>query len=484
MILKRSILSLKKERKMKFYNREIELTELERVWKLSKKSAHLTLISGRRRVGKTELVKKFSSNKPHLYFFVGRKNLSLLLEEFSSIIKQHIGKFPTILKFDEWLEFLLNSVEDGTVICFDEFQNFKYVDESVFSDFQKIFDAQKTRLKLHIIVTGSHISMINKIFSDEKESLFGRATEKYTVKPLSFHAVSGMLSELSIKNFKERLEWYCLFGGIPKFYVTAEEQGLKGKDILSALNVLLLRDFAPLKDEARNVLIEEFGSENSMYFSILEAVALGNSEMSTIANKTGINIKSISKYLGLLVKDFNYLHYEVPVTEDKPWKSKKGRYFINDNFFRFWFKYVYRNRSEYEIGNYNLINNKIRQDFNSFVGNGFEQIAKEALIAMNSRKKLPFELVKVGRWWARDKEIDLLGLNSSAKEALFVECKWQENVDARQVLVELKEKARFVEWNKKGRREYYAIFARGFKEKITEKNVLLFDLKDIELFGF
>ncbi|MEK6921824.1 MAG: ATP-binding protein [Nanoarchaeota archaeon] len=464
---------------MKFHNREMELAELERVWKLSKKSAHLTLISGRRRVGKTELVKKFISDKPNLYFFVGRKNLSLLLEEFSSISKQRIEKFPTIQKFDEWLDFLLNSVEDGTIICFDEFQNFKYVDESVFSDFQKIFDAQKTKLKVHIIVTGSHVSLINKIFSDEKESLFGRATEKYTVKPLLFHTISEILSELSIKKLKERVEWYCVFGGIPKYYVNAEEQGLKGKDILSALNVLLLRDFAPLKDEARNVLIEEFGSENSMYFSILEAVALGNSEMSTIANKTGINIKSISKYLGLLVKDFNYLHYEVPVTEDKPWKSKKGRYFINDNFFRFWFKYVYRNRSEYEIGNYDMISNKILLDFNSFVGNGFEQIAKEALIAMNNKKKLPFELIKVGRWWARDKEIDLLGLNSSTKEALFVECKWQEDVDAQQVLEELKEKAQFVEWNKNKRTEYYAIFAKGFKKKISEKNVLLFDFHNL-----
>ncbi len=464
---------------MKFHNRKTELAELERVWALSKKSAHLTLISGRRRVGKTELVKKFSSDKPHLYFFVGRKNLSLLLEEFSSVAKEHLVKFPTIQKFDEWLDFLLNSVEEGTVICFDEFQNFKYVDESIFSDFQKIFDAQKTKLKLHIIVTGSHISLINKIFSDEKESLFGRATEKYTVKPLSFQAVSGMLSELSIKDYKQRLEWYSVFGGIPKFYVTAEEQGLNGKDILSALNVLLLRDFAPLKDEARAVLIEEFGSENSMYFSILEAVALGNSEMSTIANKTGINIKSISKYLSLLVKDFNYLHYEVPVTEDKPWKSKKGRYFMNDNFFRFWFKYIYRNRSEYEIGNYNLINYKIKQDFNSFVGCGFEQIVKEALITMNNKKKLPFELLKVGRWWARDQEIDIIGLNGNTNEILFVECKWQHDVNAREILTELKEKAQVVDWSKNKRTEYYAIFAKGFKEKVSEKNVLLFDINSL-----
>ncbi len=475
MILKGSIFN-----KMRFHNREAELEELERVWKLSKKSAHFTVISGRRRVGKTELVKKFCSNKSYLYFFIGRKNLVLLLEELSSIAKLSLNNFPTISKFDEWLEFLLKSVKPGTVVCFDEFQNFKHVEPSVFADFQKVFDANKNKLKVHIIVTGSHVSLINKIFSDEKEPLFGRATEKYTINPISFKVVCEMLSELSIKSFEEKVAWFSIFGGIPKFYVTAEEQGLKGKDIFSVLKLLFFKDFAPLKEEAKNILIEEFGGENTAYFSILEAVALGNSEMSTIANKTGINIKSISKYLGILVKDLNYLHYEVPVTEDKPWKSKKGRYFLKDNFFRFWFKYVYRNRSEYELGSYDVVLEKINESFNSFLGNGFEQIIKEALLKMNIKKKIPFNLLKIGKWWSRDKEIDLVGLNDKSKEILFVECKLQKNVDTHKILSELKEKTKFVEWNKNSRKEYYAIFAKSFKEKIKEENVALFDLNDLE----
>lgn len=465
---------------MKFHNREKELSELERVWKLSKRSSHLTVLTGRRRVGKTELVKKFSSQKKHIYFFVARKNLGLLLEEFSAIARQDIKMFPTLQKFDEWLEFLLHNINENTIICFDEFQNFKYVDESIFSEFQKVFDANKNKVKIHIIVTGSHVSLINKIFSDEKEPLFGRATERYILKPLSFRSVCGMLSELSINSFEEKIRWYALFGGIPKFYVTAEEQGLKGNEILAALKVLFLRDFSPLKDEAKSVLIEEFGSENTMYFSILEAVALGNSEMSTIANRTGINIKSISKYLGLLVKDFGYLRYEVPVTEEKPWKSKKGRYFISDPFFRFWFKYIYRNRSDYELGNYTSIIEKIRLDLNSFVGVGFEGVAQEALLEMSTKKRLPLRVSKIGKWWASDKEIDIVGLNSNSKEILFAECKWQEKVDVKKVLLELQKKAEFVSWNKGSRREYYALFAKSFREKVSVKGVFLFDLKDIE----
>lgn len=245
------------------------------------------------------------------------------------------------------------------------------MDESIFTDFQKIFDKYKTKLNIHIIVAGSHITLINKIFSDNKEPLFGRATEKYILKPLLFKDVSEMLSEIKILDIEEQIKWFIIFGGIPKYYIIAQEQGLEGKDIFFALKTLLFRDFAPLKEEAISVLSEEFGSEHQSYFSILEAVALGNSEMTTIANKSGINIKSISKYLGLLVKDFRYLDYEIPVTEEKPWKSKKGRYFLSDSFLRFWFRYIYRNRSEYEIGSYDTLVSKVEQDFDSFAGKEF-----------------------------------------------------------------------------------------------------------------
>ena len=182
---------------MRFHNREHELSELERVWNLCNKTVHFTIISGRRRVGKTELVKKFYSDKEHLYFFIGRKNASLLLEEMSIIAKNKIEQFPTIIKFDEWLEFLLNNVKKGTVIFFDEFQNFKYVDKSIFSDFQKVFDRHKHKLQIHIIVAGSHITLMNKIFSDAKEPLFGRATEKYVLKPLLFKNISGCFLKLA-----------------------------------------------------------------------------------------------------------------------------------------------------------------------------------------------------------------------------------------------------------------------------------------------
>ena len=480
---------------MKFYNRKTELDEFERIWKLCDKSTHFTILSGRRRVGKTELVKKFCEDKDHIYFFIGRKTLPPLLEELSDVARSKIENFPSITKFDEWLKFLLSTVGDNTVIFFDEFQNFKYVDESIFSDFQKIIDSHKEKVNVHIIVAGSHTSLMNKIFSDSKEPLFGRATEKYVLKPLLFKDVAEMLAEIGITDIEEQIQWYSVFGGIPKYYVVAQEQGLHGMDIHSALKILLFKDFAPLKEEARSLLIEDFGSEHASYFSILEAVALGNSEMTTIANKSGINIKSISKYLGILVRDLGYLDYEVPVTEMKPWKSKSGRYFLNDNFFRFWFRYVYRNRSYYEMGNYGIIMDKIQQDFESFVGREFEKIAMQFLVELNrdyinndpisKDPKLPFNFSKIGKWWRRGKEIDIVALNESTGDILLCECKWRNRKTDVDTLSNLMDKSVSVDWGVKdrnGNRYFAAISKSGFTKKAEEfakeNDFLLFTLDD------
>jgi hypothetical protein len=220
-------------------------------------------------LGKQSLLKKLCENKEHLYFFIGRKNISLLLEELSEIARTRIEIFPSILKFDEWLEFLLNNVSKNTVVFFDEFQNFKYVDESIFSDFQKVLDRYKDKVQVHVIAAGSHITLMNKIFSDSKEPLFGRATEKYLLKPLLFKDITRMLVEIGITSIEDQVRWYAVFGGIPKYYVAAQEQGLYGSEIFSALKLLLFREFAPLKEEAKSILIEDFGHEHPSYFSIL-----------------------------------------------------------------------------------------------------------------------------------------------------------------------------------------------------------------------
>jgi len=471
---------------MRFHNREKELNELERIWRLCSASTHFTILTGRRRVGKTELIKQFYTDKTHLYFFIGRKKPALLLEELSEVARTLIKDFPTMVKFDEWLKFLLNNVDQNTVIFIDEFQNFQFVDKSIFSDFQKVIDEYKNKVQVHMIAAGSHITLMDKIFTNSKEPLFGRATETYVLKPMQFKDVSKMLFEIGISDIKNQIQWYSVFGGIPKYYVMAEEQGLAGMDIFSALRILLFRDFAPLKEEARSILAEEFGREHPSYFSILEAVALGNSEMTMIANRSGIKVKSIAKYLGQLVRDFRYLDYEVPVTEARPWKSKKGRYFLNDNFFKFWFRYIYRNRSNYEIGNYDILIDKIHQDFESVVGREFEKISMQFLRELNTQNKLPFPFSKIGRWWRKGSEIDIVAINEDSNNILFVECKWQNRKTGIDVLVVLLDKSGSVDWNINDRTDHFTVISKsGFTKKAEEfagqNNFTLYTLQDLKI---
>ncbi len=462
---------------MRFHNREDELEELERVWKLCDRGLHFSVISGRRRVGKTELVKQHCKDKDSSYFFVGRKQPTPLLDEFCAIAQADLGQFPRLAKFDDFLDLLLARTGDKRVIVFDEFQNFDYVDRSVFSDFQKVIDRSRGS-RTHLIVTGSQASILQRIFSDSKEPLFGRATERYPLRPLDFRAICGMLDDLRVSDSRSKVEWYATFGGMPKYYVLAEEQGLEERDVIAALDSLLFRDFAPLHDEARGILAEEFGAEHKTYFSILEAVALGNCEMSNIADKSGISIKSIGKYLSLLVNEYGFLTHSTPITESRA-KSKKGRYFLSDRFMSFWFRYVHRNMSDYEIGNFGRIKAKVRDDFNAFVGSAFEEIARQFLLTIQK----PFEFDAIGKWWSRTEEIDLVGMKSGAKEIALFEVKWQDLslLDAERLLSSIERKKGLVLWGGERRKEHFGIIARSIegKDGLRSLGIQAYDLDDV-----
>jgi hypothetical protein len=166
-------------------------------------------------------------------------------------------------------------------------------------------------------------------------------------------------------------------------------------------------------------------------------------------------------------------------------KSKKGRYFLSDNFFKFWFRYVYRNMSDYEIGNYDILMKKITQDLDSLVGREFEKVAMQFFIEMNKQDVIGLCFSKIGKWWRKDIEIDLVALNENTKEILFCECKWQNKKTGIDVLEKLMQKSRSVDWNNGVRNEYFAVITRsGFSKKAEEfaehNDFLLYTLDDIE----
>ncbi|MEW6062919.1 MAG: ATP-binding protein [Nanoarchaeota archaeon] len=467
-----------------FYNRRNELISLEEIFNFAGKKPQFLMIYGRRRIGKTILAEEFIKNKKALYFFIGEKEKIDLLNEFSDIIfekfKEEIYQKPKFSSFEEFFELIFKlSQKEKLIIVLDEFQNFMNVDKSVFSTLQKLWD-KYNHSKVMLIVIGSYVGLMKRLFRDSKKPLFGRLTQQINLKQFSFRDSFKVMKSLKKLRIKEAIEVYSFLGGIVKYIIYLEEYW---KNINFFIENCFLKEFAPLREEGRQILSLEFGRYRKSYFSILEAISLGNTKPIEISNKTGLKILTINKYLYELTNEYEFLEKITPVTENEL-KTRKVFYKIKDNFFNFWFRFIYKNLSKFESKDFSYILEDIKQNLNAIVGFKFEDICKEFLI--NSKS---FNFSKIGTWWGhyRDKEnkrneieIDLIALNENTKEITFCECKWRDKVDAKKILNELKEKVKFVNWNNKNRKEKYCIFAKSFKEKIKEQNLTLFDLKDLE----
>ncbi|ODS37194.1 MAG: hypothetical protein A7316_01995 [Candidatus Altiarchaeales archaeon WOR_SM1_86-2] len=483
---------------MKFYNREDELRELKL---LRETLPSMIVITGRRRVGKTELIKEFLKYENGIYLFVdNKKSERMLLEEYSMQIREafNLGDYVILKDWENLLELLFDlAKENETIVAFDEFQRFLNINPSFINQLQKYWDLHKDR-KVFFILSGSSIGMIKDIFIKQKSPLFKRAQNILFIEPFDFEKIGMVLDDLGITDIKTKIEIYSLFGGIMHYYTLMEHYNtiknsqrnfLASKtdtvfdttSIKSILNDLILRKFAPLSKEVSDIMVECFGKEHRTYYSILTAIASGKGTKKEIADFVDVKETSLSNYLYDLADLLGVVQHKVPVTEKKPEKSKKGRYFLKDNFFKFWFRFIYRNMSYYEIGEYEYILRKIEEQFNSFVSFAYEDVCREFLLNANKKDLLPFKFSKIGSWWnRRGDEIDIVALNEETKEILFAECKWREKKVSLKTLNELKEKAKLVQWHNDERKEYYALFSKsGFKEGLRE--ALLFDLDDLRL---
>ncbi|MEM4707875.1 MAG: ATP-binding protein [Candidatus Anstonellales archaeon] len=269
-------------------------------------------------------------------------------------------------------------------------------------------------------------------------------------------------------NAKQLGEVYSILGGIPRYLEEFDsklsiEENIKRK-ILDRTSFLYHEPF--------NLLFEEFRAP-APYASILSAITNGYVKFAEIAEFSKIQTYKLPKYL-LILERVGLIEKEIPVTEKKL-KAKTTRYKIKDNFYKFWFKFIFKNRSMLEQGLQKEVLNLVKQELNTYTSKSFEDVCKDFLLEMRM-----FNLTKIGKWWHKDKEIDIVGLNERTREILFAECKWQERVNARIIFTELKEKARCVDWPSK--KQTYVIFAKSFKEKFKEPGILLFDLKDMEKF--
>lgn len=455
---------------MKFYGRDEELKLLSDA---IKKKPNFILVRGRRRVGKTTLI-THAMPKGSIYLYVDQKKTeTALLEEFESMLRQKLN-LPEYVKLQKWEQLYDIMFSHDTTFAIDEFQRLLSLSPSAIMQLQNKWDTKGQESKTCLILSGSNVGMMKKIFMETGAPLFRRARHDLALRPLPFGECRRIMADLGVSDVIEQARIYAIFGGIPFYYALLD--GTKISTWKDALKEAVLNPLSPLKNEVRDTMVESFGKDHPSYYAIISAIALGKTTKKEIADFSGIKESSLSPYLYDLENLVDVISYEVPITEPKKWRTRRGRFVIKDNFFRFWFRYIFRNMSYFEEENYAYLQDAISSDINSFMGSAFEEIAREFLIAMDKQKKLPFEISEIGRWWNRKgEEIDWVIKCQSQDTIALIECKWGDNVDSERILSELMARETLVEHKRK--KVVYIIIARGFKSKTD--GALCFDMKDI-----
>ena len=431
---------------MRFYNREKELEVLGRIEALSVTDAQMTVLIGRRRIGKTSLLRHFIADKPAVYLFLAKKSETLICAELTEAIKQSLGVelYGEYRQFKEVFRFLLDlSKKQHFTLILDEFQEFTSINPAVFSEMQNLWDVTKAESKMNLILCGSVYSMMNKIFENAKEPLFGRATNRIHLKPFTINTLKEILTE-NYPGFTndDLLAFYLFTGGVARYVeLLVSRKAFTLNDILNEI----FSDNSILLDEGKNILVDEFGKEYSTYFSILTLIASSKTSRSEIESVLEM---SVGGYLERLDADFGLIRKVRPVLAKSG--SRNLKYSISDNFLNFWFRFIYKYRSSIEIGNFDYVRSIVGRDYATFSGLILEKYFVEKMI-------LSQKYSTIGTYWekANQNEIDIVAINEMEKKALFAEVKRKkENIN----LNVLKEKSTKIAQSLPG----YEISYQGF----------------------
>ena len=459
----------------RFLDRQKELEFLER--KFREKGFQLLVIYGRRRTGKTELIKQFSQHKNYIYYLADKRgtllNARLFAKEAASFFND-VG--PSVEDFDDVFNYIIKRVGNKrTIIIIDEFSYLVEKGNAIPSVFQKIADNILKKSNIMLILCGSSIGMMERGILSYKSPLYGRRTGDWKLNPLKYKDALDFFPKYG---FEDKVKSVLVLGGIPAYLEVFDDSA----PLYNNIKNKLLTKGEILYNEVKRVLQEEL-RDPSTYLRILDSISKGATKIVDIANKSLLDAKDVPKYLNVLQK-LEYVRKIHPITEKKP-KSKKTIYKLSDNFFRFWFNFVSTYKNDLELGKTDIVIGKIKKDLDSFLGRSFEDFCEEILLELS----LPIRVEKIGTWWGhyrkngirKELDVDIVCLDEKKREALFMECKWsnlKEN-EAKYILKELKNKSGFVNW--KGRIHLGLIGKKIIgKDKLRKEGFVVFDLWDLK----
>jgi len=439
-----------------FIGREIELQTLETLYK--KNSYQMVVIYGRRRVGKTTLISKFSEDKPAIIFSAQEANDKMNIDLFSKKIFEFFHISTAFSPFETWnaaFDFIADKAKtERFILAIDEFPYAAEENKSLKSILQNIIDHQLKDTNIFIILCGSQISFMENEVLGYKSPLFGRRTSQMKILGFNYLDASKMLESFSRE---DKIKLYSCIGGTPHYLAQVDKE----KSFEDNLADLYFNISGYLYDEPTMLLKQEL-REPAMYNSIISAIAEGASRLNEISTKIGEERSKTIKYLETLI-NLRILHKEYSFGDD-PAKSRKGVYKISDNCYSFWYRYVFPEKAAIEQGTGKAVLNFILPEINSYIGKPFEEICFQYMIHKNNNSELPFTFTHSGRWWGSNpktksqEEIDIVFSSPDNKSVIFAECKWRNDIKDVAVLNDLIEKSNLF---KNCENKYYYLFSKA-----------------------
>ena len=456
---------------MTFYDREEELDTL--IAAVESPGSDFVVVYGRRRIGKTELLKEFCANRPHIYFLAAQEAEHRQREKFLDQIADHFDeRVPRIDGWDEAFEYLGEQLQrEDLVVAIDEFPYLVAENDSLPSYVQGFVDQELDGTDSMLVLCGSSVSTMESEILGHESPLYGRRTAQLDVTPFSFQQAREAISY----DIQDAIRSYAVTGGTPMYLTLFDYTQSLAANIQSHV----LSPSAVLYNEPEFLLRTELRNP-ARYRSILEAVALGHTTPNEISGATGIDPGPLSKYLQTL-RRLRLIERDVPVTASGK-KSKRSRYRVADEFLRFWFRYVEPNRSSIEEAPEIVYDGTIQPDLPTHVATTFEDVCQEAVWEGIRRGTFdPYS--EVGRWWYGEEEIEIVGLSPNDDRVLLAECKWTTDPVGEDLVESLRAKAEHVRWGPADRDERFAMFSKsGFVDGLEaqlDDSWSLFSVTDI-----
>lgn len=451
-----------KEVKEMFIGRETELQFLEDKYKAS--GGQLVVVYGRRRVGKTETLRQFCQDKEYIFYACTESPDEQQLKAFSErILQKNANAAKYIKQFSDWNQALSSLGDIPTsrklVLVIDEFPYMVKGNQSIPSILQALWDEKLNKANVMIILCGSAMSFIEKEILAEKNPLYGRTTGILKMKEMDFYDAVKFFPNYT---YNDKITAYAILGGIPHYLKQFSDKASLDENIVRNI----LTPGSILYSEVEFLMRQEL-RETAVYNTIITAVALGNTKLNDIYQKTQIEKSKLSSYLKNLI-DLGIIQREFPVTDGTKEQAnvQRGLYQVTDKFFRFWYAFVFPTLSELEAGDARgILEYVIQPELEQYTSRIFEDVCLQYLRRKNKAHELPFHFVKIGRWWNKTDEIDIVAVDRQNKKYILAECKYKNSKLTLNDYIRLKEK-----FNTADTTYFYWLFSKnGFTDELKQE---------------